>query len=93
MKEFLQDELDSLAYELPDEVLKYKMCGDFSGASEAIDRWLKQPVAEALKTRMRLEKRMLERLPEEFPFTESQAIALLREHVSDFGRDGGMDLS
>lgn len=79
MNDFSQDKLSALAYELPDEVLKYKMCGDFSGASLAIDRWLERPVGEALKERMRLEKQMLAQLPQNFPHTEEQAIALFRE--------------
>ncbi len=76
--------LSSLAYELPDEVLKYKMCGDYAAASEAADRWLGRPVAEGLKDRLRLEKIMLEKLPEDFPYTKGQVIAMLREQVSDF---------
>ncbi len=86
MNGFSHEELNSLAYELPDEVLKYKMCGDFAGASAAIDRWLERPVAEALKTRMRLEKRMLELLPQQFPHTEEQAVNLFREVVPDFDK-------
>lgn len=84
MNEFIHSELASLAYELPDEVLKYKMCGDFAGASAAIDRWMDRPVAEALKTRMRMEKRFLAQLPKQFPYTAKQAIELFREHVPDF---------
>lgn len=84
MNEFSNKMLPSLAYELPDEVLKYKMCGDFAAASEAADRWLARPVAEGLKDRLRLEKIMLEKLPEDFPYTREQVIAMFREQVADF---------
>lgn len=84
MNEFSNEMLSSLAYELPDEVLKYKMCGDFAAASEAADRWLARPVAEGLKDRLRLEKIMLEKLPEDFPYTKEQVIAMFREQVADF---------
>lgn len=46
-------ELETLPLELPDEIEKYKMCGDFKHASEAADRWLQRSIPEALKQRIR----------------------------------------
>ena len=54
MKEFDHEELKSLEYELPDEILKYKMCGDFAGARQSIERWMQYPVTEGMKTRLGL---------------------------------------
>ncbi|MCD7957686.1 MAG: transglutaminase-like domain-containing protein [Lachnospiraceae bacterium] len=85
MKEFSHEELNALSYELPDEVEKYKQQGDFEAAEEAIGRWLQRPVAEALKVRLRLEKRLLKGLRENFPHTKEQAIALFQDQISDFG--------
>ena len=52
MKDFSCEELKALAVELPDEVNRYKMAGDFEGAAKAIDRWMDKPVGEAMKTRL-----------------------------------------
>ena len=84
IRKFNSEELTSLAYELPDEVLKYKMCGDFMGAKEAIARWLERPVAEGMKGRLRLELVFLEQLREQFPYTKETAIAAFLPKVPDF---------
>lgn len=84
MREFSNDMLASLAYELPDEVLKYRMCGDFSKAEAAADRWLHRPVAQGLKDRLVLEKEMLRHLREDFPYTQEQVLTLFREILPDF---------
>lgn len=87
MKEFSHDMLGSLAYELPDEVLNYKMCGDYPAAAEAIERWLQRPVAEGMKERLRLELLFLQALPKNFPYTKEDVIRLFREQVADFGEE------
>ena len=48
MKDFSCEELKALAVELPDEVNRYKMAGDFEGAAKAIDRWMDKPVGEEI---------------------------------------------
>ena len=88
MKEFTYDELNCLEYELPEEVQKYKMAGDFEGARKSITRWLEKPVTDGMKTRLHLEQEILDLLEEEFPYTGEQVVTLFREQVSDFtGRD------
>ncbi len=84
MKEFTYEELNSLEYDLPEEVLKYKMAGDFSGARESIGRWLERSVTEGMKTRLRLEMEMLDLLEEEFPYTKEEMVHLFAEQVPDF---------
>lgn len=85
MNKFETKTLETLAYELPDEVLKYRMCGDLANAEAAIARWMERPVAEGLKERLALEKEFLAHLPQQFPYTKQQAIALFRDLVPDFG--------
>lgn len=87
MKNYHQEMLASLACELPDEVLKYKMCGDFAGAQAAIDRWLERPLAQELKNRLLLEKEILGQLGANYPYTESQVLALFRGQVADFAKE------
>ena len=74
MKDFSCEELKALAVELPDEVNRYKMAGDFEGAAKAIDRWMDKPVGEAMKTRLLYETYILQKLPKEFPDTEEEVI-------------------
>ena len=75
MKDFSCEELKALAVELPDEVNRYKMAGDFEGAAKAIDRWMDKPVGEAMKTRLLYETYILQKLPKEFPDTEEEAVS------------------
>lgn len=76
--------LAALACELPDEVERYQAQGDFAAAEAAIDRWLLKPVGVSLRERLSIEKEILRQLPEQFPFTVPQAIAVFRETVPDF---------
>ena len=76
MKEFAQNELKTLESGLPEEVLKYKMCGDFEGARKSISRWMDRPITEGLKKRLSLEKEMLDLLELEFPYTAEETVKL-----------------
>ncbi|MDY3731267.1 MAG: transglutaminase-like domain-containing protein [Candidatus Choladocola sp.] len=87
MKEFDQNELKTLEYGLPEEVLKYKMCGDFEGARKSISRWMDRPITEGLKKRLSLEKEMLDLLELEFPYTAEETVKLFFEKVPDFTRE------
>ncbi len=84
MKEFRQEDLRTLALELPDEILKYRQSGDLQSAREAIGRWMKRPVSADLKKRMELELLFLEDYLEQFPYTKSQVIGLMSELLPDF---------
>lgn len=84
MREFRFEDLASLACELPEEVLRYRMSGNLAEADEAIDRWLAQPIAEELKTRLRVEKKFLEILPQQFPYTAAEVVKNMQEKVPSF---------
>ena len=84
MREFRFEDLASLACELPEEVLRYRMSGNLAEADEAIDRWLAQPIAEELKTRLRVEKKFLEILPQQFPYTTAEVVKNMQEKVPSF---------
>ena len=77
-------ELETLPLELPDEIEKYKMCGDFKHASEAADRWLQRSIPEALKQRIRIEQDFLAKLPQQYPYTPEESIHLFQKAVPDF---------
>ena len=84
MEQFRFEDLESLACELPEEILRYKMSGNLAEADAAIDRWLTQPVAEELKTRLRVEKKFLTILPEQFPFTAAEVVQSMQEKLPSF---------
>ena len=87
MRDFSCKELENLAVELPDEVSRYEAAGDFEEAGKAIDRWLEKPVGEAMKTRLRYEKYIIQELPKEFPDTEEEVIRKFREKLPDFSME------
>ena len=67
MRAFQTKELETLTLELPEEIQQYKMAGALEEAQDAIGRWMKKPICEALKTRLQYEQYILEELPREFP--------------------------
>ncbi len=87
MKEFRHEDLRTLALELPDEVLKYKLCGDLQSARDAIGRWMEKPVSDELKKRMELELLILDEYPAQFPYTREQTVRLMAELLPDFTGD------
>ncbi len=84
MREFETKELESLAMELPEEIQQYKLAGALDEAKESVGRWLKKPIGEVLKTRLRYEQYILEELPREFPYTETEILELFQEKIPDF---------
>ena len=84
MEKFRYEDLASLAYELPDEVLNYRMSGDLKGERDAIYRWLEKPVAEGMKQRLRLELTFLAQLKNQFPYTQEEVIQAFRPQIPDF---------
>ncbi len=87
MEQFRFEDLASLACELPEEVLRYKMSGNLKEADAAIDRWLVSPVGEELKKRLRIEKLFLSRTREQFPLTAEDVIRLIREEAPGFSEE------
>ena len=70
---------------LPEDILRRKLRGDFSGALRLIDLRLKDAVLpRTLRYALEIHKEMLLRLPEEFPYTRADALEIIREHIPDF---------
>lgn len=87
MRRFETKELEALALELPEEITQYKMAGNFELAQEAIERWLKKPIGEELKVRLKFEQYILEELPKEFPYTEKEIIKVFQKKIPDFSAE------
>ena len=70
--------------DLPEDILRRKLHGDFAGAVALIDRKLKEDLPEQYRACLTAQRELIVRLPADYPFTEEQALARVREHVPDF---------
>lgn len=79
---------DTLSFQnagLPEDILRRKMYGDFDGAIRLIDRRLADPATpEALAKCLKLHREMIRLLPQEYPYTREDALAIIREKIPDF---------
>lgn len=82
---YRNDTFQYLNMGLPEDILRRKLSGDFVGAVRLIDGWLAQ---ELLPKEMRFcltaQREMILRMPEDYPYTREEALALVREHIPDF---------
>lgn len=99
MNSFDYKDLETLAYALPEDVLQRKMAGDFDGAQTLIDGWLLRDINDGLRRRLRLEKAILARLPEEYPDDYASCYAkvcavlpdMTAEHFRELQKNGRID--
>lgn len=72
-------------YGIPEDILRRKLAGDFTGALRLIDRRLTEDnLPEALRGSLLAQKRICQLLPGEFPYFLSDALAIVRESIPDF---------
>lgn len=76
--------LETLVFDLPEDVLKRKWAGDFEGEIKLIDSLLAKDIPATLKERLLVEKRMIPLLQRQFCYTREQALELMREKIADF---------
>ena len=70
---------------LPEDILRHKLHGDFEGAVRLIDRCLAMDnLPEELRNCLIVQREMILRMPEDYPYTKEDALAVLREHIPDF---------
>ena len=75
-------DVESLACPLPEDLRKVKAYGDYDRLNRMLDRRISdEGLPEALRTRLRLEKRIAARIPREYPYDRSAALALLSEEL------------
>ena len=63
---------------LPEDLMKLKWNGQFKLMQEMIDLRLQKDIPAKLKERLELEKELITRLPEDFPYSKEEAIDLLK---------------
>ena len=77
--------LASLAYDLPEDILKKKWAGDFDGVKRAIDRRLsKDNLSPMMRDRLMVEKANIDRWEKRFPYTREEAIEIMKKRCADF---------
>lgn len=78
-------DFETLAIALPEDIMKAKWCGDFDRAFRLIDcRLMSEKTPECLKTRLRLERFILERLPLDYTYCGEEAVRLVQKEIPDF---------
>jgi len=70
---------------LPEDILRYKIYGDFKNAVRMIDRRLADPTTNpALAACMTAEREIILRMAEDFPYTKADAMEIIHRSIPDF---------
>lgn len=80
-------DLKSLAYPLPEDIQKLKWGGQFEEAEAVIRKRLSEEadrLPEGLRNRLYLEQALMRRIPDQYPYSEKEALRLLAERISGF---------
>lgn len=73
---------------LPDHIARKKAFGDFEGAMEMIDGELTAGKgSEAYRACLRVQRELIRRLPEDYPFTLAEAVAFAQKSIPDFSEE------
>lgn len=75
--------LKSLAVPLPEDLAKLKGAGHFTEAQELIDSRLSTQLPRILRERLELERVLLQRIPPEYRYTETEALSAMQEAFHD----------
>ncbi len=76
---------ESLACDLPEDILKAKWAGDFEREKSLLDARLKsQNLPNMLRDRLVLERALVDRFPRRFIYTKPEALERMRSFVPDF---------
>lgn len=76
--------LETLVFDLPEDVLKRKWAGDFEGEIKLIDALLQKNIPDMLKQRLQVERRMIPLYQRQYCYTRAQALELMQEKIPDF---------
>lgn len=80
-------DFSTLHHPLPPDIARRKEAGDLVGAIRLIDGMLSQNSRPELAPRLRCERIRLERMPKNYPYTEEQAKAIMRQEWPDMTDD------
>ena len=81
----INDSLKYLQYGVPDDILRRKLAGDYSGAIRLIDRRLTEDgLTDSMKGSLLVQRKICEMLPSEFPYSKEDALEIVRKNIPDF---------
>lgn len=69
---------------LPEDILKEKMGGYFEECLYLIDKRIQEDIPYALKQRLLLEKEVIERLPQQYPYTKEDVFSMFKKYLPHF---------
>ena len=84
--------LEALAVELPEDIARLKAVGHLKLAKRVIQKRLEKDLPKLLRERLLLEQEILERLPQQYPYSWQSAINKMKETFSDFENEELDDL-
>lgn len=77
--------LESLAYDLPEDILKKKWAGDFDGVKRLIKKRLERPgLTSVMRDRLTVELALIDRWVRRFPYTREEAVSAMQKRVTGF---------
>ena len=81
----LSHKFEYLQIGLSDDILRHKAFGDFERAIQLIDIKLKsEDLPKAMRNSLIVQREIMNRLPENYPFTKAQAISRVQKYIPDF---------
>ena len=82
------ENLKVLSIPLPEDLRKVKGYGDYARLQRMLDlRIADERLPRDLRTRLRLERRMIERIPGDYPYDRAAALALLQGALEGFAAE------
>lgn len=81
----LNHKFEYLHLGLPDDILRHKWYGNFEKAIQLIDRKLElENTSESMRSSLIVQREIITRLPENYPFTKKQAITKVQQYIPNF---------
>lgn len=82
---YINDNFRYLNIGLSDDILRRKIYGDFEGAIRLLDMKLAaENIPEPFKNCLRVQREIMLRLPDDYPLTKKEALAIVHKHIPDF---------
>ena len=84
----VNDTFEYLSIGLPEDIQRRKIYGDFEGAIRLIElRLADNGTSEPLRRCLTVQKEIIKRLPDNYPYTKGEALDIIRTKVPDFTMD------
>ncbi len=88
----MNDQIELLNVPLPEDIMKHKWHGDFLAAERLADRRLAGELPDVMRRRLLLEKKIMRRLPGNYPYTREDVCALMTQEIPDFSDEDMQEL-